>query len=286
MPVVTGTSSRVTLGIAALPMIPLALNQVIGTVNLRRQPPSFELLDTPGNTVQILCHGIWDGPGRFDTLLPIIQPFGPVIRTSNGSDVRQTPAAIISELKRLGWLQRPLHVIGLSLGTQTAVQFMRLMIRRELPVQRATLISGPARPRDVIWPARHLPWAVRLIQPGPIVELGWRRYWRQKIAEARAIEHDGHWHGLTAAAQWNLSRRSGIGISGARVLARGLKLRPGELAGSTVLIIEHTYDSLIRPCIDGWRVAAPECRHIVISGPGHGDFASYPNEYQAAFSTV
>lgn len=268
---------------AALPALALTSNQLLAQLTAHRIQPRCEFHPAReaagGQRVFVGFHGLWS-PDWFKPQLEYLQSRGDVLLGLNGARVDATPQALIQELTTRGLLDRPVYVIGFSMGSQTAVQFMRLYRQATgRSVAGAAIVSGMATPADVIWPQPWLPVLMRWLRGGPLVQLGWRRYWQAKAAAARAA-------GLVLdvqQAEGALLSHSDSVVSGTRLLQRSLGLVPGEFDGVATLFVEHPADPRVRNCYQRWQPAFPTSRLVTMVVPGHGEFTLCREAYIEAY---
>ncbi len=266
--------------------VPAEYHSAIDRLLAAAQPPKWESafdLESANNRLFIGFHGLWAGATRYGPLLPFLRHRGSVLLAENGSDVNHTPA--VAEELIAGKLAHydDIVVTGFSLGTQTAVQFLRRRRDAGRPIRRAIFISGPASPAHVAWPNRHARHIPKLLSNGPLTRLGWRLYWKKRVDQINAeIAEIGYSVDLAEDAEGALRMPMGAVFSGVQLLHQGVNLQPGELADTNVLVIEHKEDGLIRSCYDEWREAAPNSRLVTITQPGHARFNGNENEYKGA----
>jgi pimeloyl-ACP methyl ester carboxylesterase len=258
----------------------IAINNLLAPGKSLRQRPTFELFRAgpkAPDRVFLGMHGISDGAAHFGHLRAFMQERGQLVLATNGCHIDDTAPLAIEELQLLGLDSHETVVIGFSLGTQTAVQFLRTFKEKMgRPVDRAILVSGMADASDVIWPNWFLPYMVRALRPGPIVQRVWNRYWSCKLQRALAADSASE---TVSKIQSKSLLHPGAVLSGAQLLARGVRLQPNEFAGTKVLVIEHSADSRVRRCFTGWRHAAPGSTLVTIFGPGHASFDKYIEQY-------
>lgn len=268
----------------------VASNHLLAPRSIRHVRTGFTLRPAlPGadpKRLFVAFHGLWSGQERFGNLRGLLQAHGTLLLVSNGASIDDTVKATLSYLLEQDLLDRKLVPVGFSLGTQTAIEFMRhyqSSLGRD--VQFVVLCSGMASQGDVIWPNPYLPHLVPFLKPGPVVGLGWQAYWRYRLRKAIAKHRAGGPADDIASAKWPLEFHQSTVLSGALQLIRGLRLQRNEFPATSALIFQHRTDPMVRECFAGWKSALPNSHSVIITKPGHGDFDGCYSEYATGFNT-
>ncbi len=232
------------------------------------------------NAVMVGFHGLW-ATDWYDQQAGYLSGRGHLLALYNGARVGDSPAAAITQLIERELLDHSLCVSGFSMGTGTAVRFLRLyrkIMGYDAPY--AFMVCGPAAPQHVLWPQPWLPGVLRNLPTGPSLELFWQQFLAARIAKDVPVASRAH---------------SAAVISGARQLQVGPQLKEGEFAGTEAVFIEHEGDHRVKGCYPAWREAFPNSRLILIprrtneapgDSPPHGDVDRYPEAYRAAYESL
>ncbi len=247
----------------------------------RQALPSFRFVNPKRYSHLLIAtfHGMQGDETQFDPIVPYLTTQGEVVHTLNGGLVRDTPQTFalsyVIEMQKNLRGPGPVIPVGLSLGTNTAVRCLRLLLMGDTHVPGIILMMGPATPDDVIWPSRTIHLATHLLAGGPISVLVWRwmNHREAKAIVARFASGEmGKLDAVTALREIERVRSIPAAniANSAALLREGPQLKPGEFP-TPALIIQRPGDTLVRPCLDKWLAAFPnkKSRTAMLSTPGH-----------------